>query len=158
MSRFQIWRPTGILSNRFPKSPRSEGMKKIVLTILLACVMAAVTQVATQAQTAPQTPPAAQGASPAESAPTIKDPAEYNAYVAAIQQQDPNAKVSALEAFLTQYPNSVMKTTALEVLMGTYQATNPAKTADAAKRLVAADACNLRALTLLTFLARQGFS
>ena len=131
-------------------------MKKIVLTILLACVMAAVTQVATQAQTAPQTPPAAQGASPAESAPTIKDPAEYNAYVAAIQQQDPNAKVSALEAFLTQYPNSVMKTTALEVLMGTYQQTNnQAKTVDAAKRIVTADACNLRALALLTFLSRQ---
>jgi len=136
-------------------------MKKIVLAILLACAMVAATQVVTQAQTAPQTPPTAQGASgsaPAESAPTIKDPAEYNAYVAAIQQQDPNAKISALEAFLTQYPNSVMKTTALEVLMGTYQATNPAKTADAAKRLVAADPCNLRALTLLTFLARQGFS
>ncbi len=136
-------------------------MKKIVLAILLACAMVAATQVVTQAQTAPQNPPAAQSASgsaPAESAPTIKDPAEYNAYVAAIQQQDPNAKISALEAFLTQYPNSVMKTTALEVLMGTYQATNPAKTADAAKRLVAADACNLRALTLLTFLARQGFS
>src|SRR6266508_2881965 len=98
-------------------------MKKIVL-ILLACAVAVATQAPTQAQTAPQNPPAAQGASGAESAPTIKDPAEYNAYVAAIQQQDPNAKVSALEAFLTQYPNSVMKTTALEVLMGTYQQTN----------------------------------
>ena len=53
----------------------------------------------------------------------IKDPAEYNAYVAAIQQKDPNAKISGLEAFLTQYPNSVMKNTALEVLMQTYQQT-----------------------------------
>ncbi len=51
----------------------------------------------------------------------IKDPAEYNAYVAALQQTDPNAKISGLEAFLTQYPNSVMKNQALELLMGTYQ-------------------------------------
>jgi hypothetical protein len=133
-------------------------MKKIVLAILLACAMVAATQVSIQAQTAPQNPPAAQGASGAassESAPTIKDPAEYNAYVAAYQQKDPNAKVSALEAFLTQYPNSVMKTTALELLMGTYQQTgNQAKMVDSAKRLVAADPCNLRALALLTFISR----
>ena len=55
-------------------------------------------------------------------APVIKDPAEYNAYVAAIQQKDPTAKISGLEAFLTQYPNSVMKEDALETLMGAYQA------------------------------------
>jgi len=130
-------------------------MKKIVL-IVLACAMAAATQVATHAQTAPQTPPAQGASGAAEGAPTIKDPAEYNAYVAAIQQSDPNAKVSALEAFLTQYPNSVMKTTALEVLMGTYQATNnQAKMVDTAKRLTVANPCSLPALTLLTYLARQ---
>jgi hypothetical protein len=136
-------------------------MKKTVLAILLACALVAATQVLTQAQAAPQTQPAAQGASgaAAESAPTIKDPAEYNAYVAAIQQQDPNAKVSALEAFLTQYPNSVMKTTALEVLMGTYQQTNnAAKMADTAKRLQGVDQCSLPALALLTFTARQNVS
>ena len=137
-------------------------MKKIVLAILLACGMVAATQVSTQAQAASQNPPAAQGASGAassESAPTIKDPAEYNAYIAAVQQQDANAKVSALEAFLTQYPNSVMKNTALELLMGAYQQTNnAAKVADTAKRLLTVDACNLRALTILTFLSRQAVS
>ena len=45
----------------------------------------------------------------------IKDPAEYNAYVGAVQQTDPAAKISGLEAFLTQYPNSVMKNQALEI-------------------------------------------
>src|SRR5690242_422956 len=30
---------------------------------------------------------------------TIKDPAEYNAYVTALQQTDPAAKAQALEAF-----------------------------------------------------------
>ncbi len=134
-------------------------MKKIVLAILLACAMVAFTQVAIQAQAAPQNPPAAQGAPGAESAPTIKDPAEYNAYVNAIQQQDPNAKISALEAFLTQYPNSVMKTTALEVLMGTYQAANNGtKVVDTAKRLLTADPCSLSALALLTFNSRQAVS
>src|SRR5436305_2055518 len=130
-------------------------MKKTVLAILLVCVMVAGTRVSTQAQAASQNPPAAQGAPGAassEAAPTIKDPAEYNAYVAAIQQQDPNAKVSALEAFMTQYPNSVMKTTALEVLMATYQQTNnAAKMGDTAKRLQGVDQCSLPALALLTF-------
>ena len=133
-------------------------MKKIVLAILLACAMVAATQVSIQAQAAPQNPPAAQGASgsgQAEAAPTIKDPNEYNAYVNAIQQTDPNAKISALEAFLTQYPNSVMKTTALEVLMGTYQSANNPKWMDTAKRLVGVDPCSLSALALLSYTTRQ---
>jgi tetratricopeptide (TPR) repeat protein len=102
---------------------------------------------------APQAQPAAPGAQSEQ--PTIKDPAEYNAYVAAYQQKDPNSKISALEAFLTQYPNSVMKNTALELLMGTYQqAGNQPKVVDTAKRLLTSDPNNLRALALLTFLAR----
>src|SRR6185437_4613838 len=127
-------------------------MKTSVLAILLACAMAA------GAQDATQNPPAAQvtsGSSQAASAPTIKDPAEYNAYVAAIQQKDPSAKVSALEAFLTQYPNSVMKTTALELLMGTFQQTgNQEKMMDTAKRLQTAEPCSMPALALLTYTAR----
>lgn len=127
-------------------------MKRTVLAILLAYALAAGAQVATPSQN----PPAAGGAPSSDQAPTIKDPAEYNAYVTALQQQDPNAKISALEAFVTQYPNSVMKTSALEQLMSTYQAAgNQAKVVDAAKRLLVADPNNLRALALLTFLSRQ---
>jgi tetratricopeptide (TPR) repeat protein len=127
-------------------------MKTTVLAILLAWAMAAGAQGTTQTQ------PAAPG-SPASSdqAPTIKDPAEYNAYVNAVQQKDPNGKVSAMEAFLSTYPNSVMKASALEQLMGAYQQTgNQAKVVETAKRLLTADPNNLRALALLTFLARQG--
>jgi tetratricopeptide (TPR) repeat protein len=77
--------------------------------------------------------------------------------VGAVQQKDPSAKISALEAFLAQYPNSVMKTSSLEVLMATYQQTgNQQKVVETAKRLLTADPCNLRALALLTFLSRQG--
>jgi tetratricopeptide (TPR) repeat protein len=141
---------------RFPKNPRSNGMKTTVLATLLAWALAAGAQDATQQPAQPAAP----GGAPAgqsDQAPTIKDPAEYNAYVNAVQQQDPNGKVSALEAFLTQYPNSVMKPSALELLMGTYQQTgNQAKVVETAKRLQQADPNNLRALALLTFLARQG--
>src|SRR5437764_12251341 len=56
----------------------------------------------------------------------IKDPAEYNAYVSAVQQKDPAAQISGLEAFLTQYPNSVVKADAWEALMGAYQTANKA--------------------------------
>jgi hypothetical protein len=105
----------------------------------------------------PPTGQAAQGAQPAQSnaAPVIKDPAEYNAYVGAVQQTDANAKISGLEAFLTQYPNSVMKNQALEVLMGAYQQQNNVKkTLETATKLVAVDTCNVRGLALLSYFDR----
>lgn len=105
-------------------------------------------------QAAPAQGQAAAPAAPAQ-APVIKDPAEYNAYVAAVQQKDPNAKISGLEAFLTQYPNSVMKNQALEMLMGTYQqAGNVKKAVETATKLVAANPCQVPALFLLTYVNR----
>jgi len=125
-------------------------MKKIVLAMLLVAAVTAVAQTATTpAQPAPQQS-AAHAAAPQKK--EIKDPAEYNAYVGAVQQQDPAAKVSGLEAFLTQYPNSVMKEDALEILMGAYQQTgNQAKTLETAQKVLTANACNLRALALLAY-------
>jgi len=129
-------------------------MKTSFLAIVLACALAAAAQDGSQQQT----PPAAPGGGD-QSAPTIKDPAEYNAYVGAVQQPDANAKISAIEAFLAQYPNSVMKTSALELLMNTYlQAGNQPKVMESAKRLLTADTCNLKALALLTYSSRQNFS
>jgi tetratricopeptide (TPR) repeat protein len=135
-----------------------------------------------QATTQPQTQPAApaqtqttpsgqttapgqtQGAAPArtQAAPAqpqqkkeIKDPAEYNAYVGAVQQTDPNAKISGLEAFLAQYANSVMKEDALELLMVAYQqANNQAKMIDTAQRILQVNPNNLRALALLSYIKR----
>ena len=60
----------------------------------------------------------------------LKDPAEYNAYVGAVQQSDTAAKISGLEAFLRQFPNSVMKEDALEILIVSRQ-----KPGDAGKML-----------------------
>jgi tetratricopeptide (TPR) repeat protein len=141
-------------------------MKKILLAMLL---VAAVTAVAQTAPAPAQTAPAAQPASPAPTPPPaqaaapapppqkkeIKDPAEYNAYVGAVQQKDAAAKISGLEAFLTQYPNSVMKEDALELLMGAYGETNNSpKTLDTAQKVLVANPCNLRALALLSYTKR----
>src|ERR1700739_2064915 len=86
---------------------------------------------------------------------TIKDPAEYNAYTNAIGQSSPAAKAAAIEAFLQQYPNSVVKQEMLEQLVGAYQATgDTAKTYDAAKRLLQVDPSNLRALTFVVYVEK----
>ncbi len=144
-------------------------MNKTLLTIVLGCAVAAAAQnpAQPQAQPAPQsTAPAAQpqqaqpSVQPAQSAAPqqkkeIKDPAEYNAYVGAVQQSDPAAKISGLEAFLTQYPNSVMKEDALEILMGTYQQKgDPNKMGDTAQRLLQLNPNNVRALALLAYSKR----
>jgi len=125
-------------------------MKKILLTVVLGVAVVAGAQTAAQPAQSQPAAPAGQ-----TSAPVIKDPAEYNAYVAAYQAKDPNAQVSGLEAFLTQYPNSVMKNQALEILMSAYQQTgNTKKTMETATKLVTADACHVRALTLLAYFDR----
>ena len=126
-------------------------MKTTVLAIVLVCALAAAAQSGTQTQ-----PPASGAPASGDQTPTMSGP-EYNAYMAAIQQKDPSAKISALEAYLSQYPNSVMKVGTLEQLMSAYQQTqNQAKVVDTAKRLLAADPNNLRALAILTFLSRVG--
>src|SRR5271156_2156289 len=105
-----------------------------------------------QATTQPQTQTAAPAQAQPQQKKEIKDPAEYNAYVGAAQSKDPSAQISGLEAFLNQYPNSVMKEDALELLMGAYQQTgNQAKVMDAANRLLSANPNNVRALALLAY-------
>ena len=130
-------------------------MKKLLVVMLLVFAMAGavVQQAAAQAAAAP--------AAPAAQKPQIKDPAEYNAYVSAVQQADPAAKAQAIEAYLQTYPNTVMKEDALVSLMGAYQqAGNAAKTVDTANRVLQANPNNIRALALLAYyyrtLASQG--
>src|SRR5207249_12336233 len=136
----------------FPKVSRTDSRRPRLVSFLLALSAMAVGQTTapqSQGQPAASQPAATQqpGTAPAAGQPgapaqpqkkEIKDPAEYNAYVSAVQQKDPAAQISGLEAFLTQYPNSVVKEDALEALMGAYQkANNAAKMADAANRLLA---------------------
>jgi len=124
-------------------------MKTSLVALLLVLGSLASGQVPAPPASQPQASPAAAPQAPKKE---IKDPAEYNAYVGAVQQTDPAAKISGLEAFLTQYPNSVMKEDGLELLMGTYQqAGNQAKVIDAANRLLAVNPDNTRALVLLAY-------
>jgi len=135
-------------------------MKTIFVALMLGAVAFGQQPTASQTQ-APGQPAAsqAQPQQPGQAQPQqkkeIKDPAEYNAYVGAVQQQDVSAKISGLEAFLTQYPNSVMKQDALELLMGSYQqAGNQQKMMDTAQKLLTVDPNNVRALALLSYTLR----
>jgi tetratricopeptide (TPR) repeat protein len=144
----------------FPDNSRSHFKMKtsLVAIVIMFAGIASSQQATAQPQTQTAAPAQAQ---PAASQPQpkkeIKDPAEYNAYVGAVQQTDAAAKISGLEAFLAQYPNSVMKEDALELLMSTYQQTgNQAKVIEAANRLLAANPNNVRALALLAYTERAG--
>ena len=142
----------------FPEELRSHrNMKKILLaTVLVAATAVAQTASAPAPAQAPQqTQAQPQGQAAPQQKKEIKDPAEYNAYMGASQQTDPAAMISGLEAFATQYPNSVMKEDALELLMGAYQKSgNSAKMVETAQKVVAANPCNIRALALLSFTKR----
>ena len=80
--------------------------------------------------------------------------AEANAYNNAITQTTPQAKATALEANLTQYPQSVVKESVLQQLMQAYSAFDPTKTLSAADRLLQVNPNNLQALTLETYFRR----
>lgn len=87
---------------------------------------------------------------------TIKDPAEYNAYNSAIGQPTPQAKEQAIESFLTQYPNSVVKQQMLEVLMDAYTQTgNTQKALDTARKVLQVDPTDMRALALSAYVLRS---
>ena len=84
---------------------------------------------------------------------TIKDPAEFNTYNSACggcaSATGPTAKPSApaLESFLTNYPQSVVKAAALDSLIDIYQGQGDAvKTLDAATRLLQVDPNNMKAI------------
>jgi len=125
----------------------------LVAIVITFAGIASNQQAAAQPQTQTAAPAQAQpAASQPQQKKEIKDPAEYNAYVGAVQQKDPVAQISGLEAFLAQYPNSVMKEDALELLMGAYEkAGNQAKVIDTANRLLTANPNNVRALALLAY-------
>jgi len=85
----------------------------------------------------------------------IKDPAEYNAYVSALNNTDPAAKATAMEAFVQQYPQSVLLTDALEQAMAAYQqAGNGPKVQETAKRILQLIPNHIRALAILTAINR----
>ncbi len=157
-------------------------MKKFLAVSLLALFAAvASAQQPTDAQSpAGATPPAQQpapgsaapGAAPGAAAPgstsaeqtssaapaappqqiVIKNQAEYQAYSTASNTTDPAQKAQLLEAFLQQYPDTVVKKQALESLLAAYQAAgNQQKLADTAQRILQSDPNNEQAAIVVAF-------
>jgi hypothetical protein len=126
-------------------------MKKSVLASVLTGASAVLAS--TPALWALAAPAAGQAAASPSGQITIKDPAEYNAYTAAMGQSDPRAKAAAIESFLQQYPNSVVKGDMLEQLLAAYQASQQSdKMLDTAKRVLQVNPSSLRALFIVTYL------
>jgi hypothetical protein len=87
---------------------------------------------------------------------TIADPAEYNAYINAVQDPDLQSRIHSLESFLQQYPESIVRVDAAEQLMAAYQqAGNATQTMATANRLLQMDANHVRALALLAYSHRE---
>lgn len=147
-------------------------MKTSIVMLVLVLAVSAVAQSTQPQQPGSQQPaagaPAGQPAQaqqqPGQAAPApapqqkkvVKDAAEYNAYVQAIQQTDPAQKAIALEGFLQQYPNTVMKEDVLVGLLQAYgQTNNQQKLADTANRLLQVNPNNLDGLVVSMYLKQQ---
>jgi tetratricopeptide (TPR) repeat protein len=100
-------------------------------------------------QPAPAHPSAAQ-ANPNAAQQVIQNPAEYKAYMAALNTQDAAARGAAMEAFAQQYPQSAVLVNALEYAMAAWQsAGNSAKVEELARRLLALEPGDVRALAVV---------
>jgi hypothetical protein len=137
-------------------------------------LIAALTPLPAAAQQAPVAPypaapkavrhPAAKAASPAKKAApahtvaggkVIKDAAEYNDYISALNITEPAIKAAAMEAFVTKYPASIVKIDALEQAMAAYQhAGNTAKIEEIANHILELKSDHVRALAVVTYLRR----
>jgi tetratricopeptide (TPR) repeat protein len=143
-------------------------MKRVLVTLVLALTTAAWGLGSSPSQQPPASqPPAGQPAAGQQPAaggdqtnvPTsqkvIKDPAEYNAYITALNTTDAAAKGAAMEAFVAQYPNSIVKIDALEQAMSAYQqAGNQQKVEQIARQILTIEPNNVRALAIVVFLER----
>jgi hypothetical protein len=102
--------------------------------------------------------PAEKKAAPAAtptSGKVLKDPAEYNDYISALNIADPGIKAAAMEAFVAKYPGSAVKIDALEQAMAAHQrAGDTAKLEENAQNILQLQPDNVRALAIATFLRR----
>lgn len=127
-------------------------MKKVLVTLVLA-LTAVLAQGSTPSKTPDQQQPAA--AAGQDQGKVIKDPAEYNAYIAAYNMQDPNQKAAAMMAFLQQYPNSIVRGDALEQARAAYQAAGNVQKLEEVARLILKDKPNdVQSLAIITAIAR----
>jgi hypothetical protein len=126
---------------------KGQSMKEMFVAIALALFLAASHANAQSGQTQPPSTPANQK--------VIKDPAEYNAYMTALNTTGPAAKGAAMEGFVKKYPQSVVLTDALEQAMAAYQQAGiAAKVEEVAKRLLDLMPNHIRALAIVVALDR----
>jgi tetratricopeptide (TPR) repeat protein len=124
-------------------------MRKVLVTFVLALTGAMM-----MAQASAQQPADSQANVPANQK-VIKDPAEYNAYITALNTQDPAQKGAAMEAFVKQYPQSVVLIDALEQAMAAYQqASNQPKVLDMAGQILRINPNHVNALAVTTYIDR----
>lgn len=123
-------------------------MKKALVTVILAWGMAA--------NAWPQPTQSGQTQGGALTAPkVIRDPSEYNTYMAALNTEDPAARAAAMEAFAKQYPQSVVRTYALEqALAGYQQAGNTAKVEELARGILQIQPDHIPAMAVVVALDR----
>jgi tetratricopeptide (TPR) repeat protein len=86
---------------------------------------------------------------------SFSNPAEYDAYMAALNTRDAEKRATAMEVFIAWYPASVLRTDAYEQAMAAWHAANqPAKADIIAGKLLQADPDNVRALANRIYGAR----
>jgi hypothetical protein len=124
-------------------------MKKVVVASFLVCAL-----VGSGARSAPAQQAVRLGTQPAGQ--IELSAAEAADYQAAQAATTPQAKAAAYETFLTKYPQSTVKTFALQDLMISYSGFDPAKTLDAADRLLQVDPNNIRALIFEAYFRNAG--
>ena len=86
---------------------------------------------------------------------SFANPAEYDAYVTALNTRDATKRATAMEVFIAWYPGSVLKTEAFEQAIAAWHAANqPAKADAIAVRLLQVDPDNVRALANRAYAGR----
>jgi tetratricopeptide (TPR) repeat protein len=124
------------------------GKAALILFLLLGCAAPRLLSAPQSfaAQQPPATPPAQK---------VIKDPAEYNAYMAALNTPDAAQRAAAMEAFVKQFPASIVKVDALEQAMAAYQKLGDTARVEAtAVAILQFEPDNIRALSIVTVLRR----
>jgi tetratricopeptide (TPR) repeat protein len=86
---------------------------------------------------------------------SFANPAEYDAYMAAINTRDPAKRATAMEVFIAWYPGSILRIEAYEQAIAAWHAANqPAKADFLSAKLLQIDPDNVRALANRAYAGR----
>ena len=122
-------------------------MNKVLVTLVLALAVATAGMAQCNSQST-QTPHA--GAPDGQK--VIKDPKEYDSYIAARNTTDPSQQGDLMEKFVVQYPESIVKGDALQFAMAAYQrAGNTSKAEAMATQIVATCPDDYHALLVIAY-------